>query len=425
MKEDLLQYIWQYQLFDKNNLSTTEGQVLNIIRPGIINDNSGPDFHQAQIKIGELLWFGSVEIHLSSKDWNYHHHHQDKSYGNVILHVVWEGKDEITHHDGSKIPTLLLEPLVSPKLIQKYQFLLSANQDAELACAQQVSQVSDLVRLSVLQRSALQRVERKAREILKSWASDDKDWNQMAVQVICRAFGFKVNAEAFATLGSKVRYLHIRKESYSFENLLAYMLAVSGINVSQALPDDISKNIDFLIKKYQIQKFGMVEVEFRKSRLRPANFPEVRMIQLSALLFQKNDLLDLLVYETQIEAIQKVFLEVNKKLSGLSWKFSKYPTLGKSSIESIMINAIVPFRYAYGLHHSDERYQEFSIHLLELVSAESNKTTKLFLKQGFKINSALESQGALEQFHYYCKLKKCLSCSVGCWVMKNHGLIVN
>lgn len=424
MKEDLLQYIWQYQLFDKNSLSTTDGQVLNIIRPGIKNDNSGPDFHHAQVKIGELLWFGSVEIHLSSKDWKYHHHHQDKSYENVILHVVWEGKDEIIHNDGSKIPTLLLRHLVSPQLIQKYQLLLTVNQNEELACAPQLSQVSDLIRLSVLQRSALQRVERKAKEILQSWASDDKDWNQMALQVVCRAFGFKVNAEAFATLGSKLKYQHIRKESYSFENLLAYFLAVSGITVPQALPDDVKKNTKYLIKKYQIQKFGMNGVEFRKSRLRPANFPEVRMIQLSALLFQKSNLLDLLVYETQIEVIWKVFQEANEKLSRLSWKFSKYPTLGKASIESVIINAIVPFRYAFGLHHSDEKYQEYSIQLLDLISSESNKTTKLFLKQGFKIHSALESQGVLEQYHYYCKLKKCLSCSVGCAVMKNHGLIV-
>ncbi|MEK6480498.1 DUF2851 family protein [Catalinimonas sp. 4WD22] len=424
MKEDLLQYIWQFQLFDKKNLRTTEGEPLNIIRPGIINDNSGPDFHQAQVKIGELLWFGSVEIHLSSKDWKYHHHHEDNSYENVILHVVWEGKSEITHNDGSKIPMLLLQPLVSPLLIQKYQTLLSANQNAELACAQQLSQVSDLVRLSVLQRSALQRVERKAKEILQSWASNDKDWNQMALQMTCQAFGFKVNAEAFATLGSKAKYQHIRKESYSFENLLAYMLAVSGITVNYALPADIRKNTDYLFNKYQIQKFGMNGIEFRKSRLRPANFPEVRMIQLSALLFQKINLLDLLVYENQLEVIWKVFQEANLKLSSLNWKFSKFPTLGKSSIESIIINAIVPFRYAFGLHHSDEKHQEFSIQLLELISSESNKTTKLFLKQGFKINSALESQGVLEQYHYYCKLKKCLSCSVGCAVMKNHGLIV-
>ncbi|MDF9797196.1 hypothetical protein OKW21_002459 [Catalinimonas alkaloidigena] len=424
MKEDLLQYIWQFQLFEKNNLETSEGEALNIINPGIRNDNAGPDFYNAQVKIGDLVWFGAVEIHINPKDWKTHNHHNDVNYENVILHVVWDGQAEVSHQDGTLVPMLKLHTLIAPTILQHYKRFFANSINNTLTCAPQLSHVSELVRLSVIQKSAMQRVERKANEILSLWHHKQKDWNQIAVHSLCKAFGFNVNADAFSILGSKISFKHIHKERYSFINLLSYLYLISSIQLSFKYTREAKTKLEYLNKKYKMHEFKMNGNEFRKSRLRPANFPEIRIAQFAALLKQEVNLLNFIIYEHEAKAIWEIFDQANHIIKKHYSLFNHASLLGKSSIESIIVNAIVPIRYAYGVYHNDEKFMENSINLLESIASEKNRVTQQFIKYGFRINSALESQGVLEHYKFYCTPKKCLNCGVGCAIMKNHNLLI-
>ncbi len=425
MKEDILQHIWQYQRFDKQDLRTQEGQPLQIIRIGHWNTESGPDFLQAQIIIGDMAWFGSVEIHIHAKDWKYHKHHLDPAFDNVILHVVWEGKKSIQHQDGTSIPTLVLKDRVQLSVLKQYQKLVGGKHKNQLACAHELVSIPSIHKLSVLEKAALKRIERKSAAVKQCWIESDKNWHQAAFRWICRAYGFKVNAEAFATLGSKLSYHDLQKEKNSFENVTAFLFAFSGLNIDQFCTNKIINNSQHLYQKYSLKSTAMQKHEFRWSRLRPANFPEIRLVQLAALLYQLPDVLGFLLHVQRIEDLLTVFEDANKVIITHRNDFPQFKILGRDSMFNIMINAVVSFRYAFGLHEADDQIKDSAVDLIQQIPAEQNRFTKMFTPYGFPIKTALESQGVLEQYQFACQKKLCLQCPIGVNIMKNHDLVVN
>lgn len=425
MKEDLLQHIWQYQLFDKQNLQTTDGHALNIIRLGMWNRESGPDFSQAQIKIDDMVWFGSVEIHIHASDWKQHKHHLDPAFDNVILHVVWEHPKNILHQDGTKIPTLALKDRVDQLLLKKYEHLLHHKYPNQLACTSYLTSISSIHKLSVLEKAALKRLERKAGEVKLFWDNQQKDWQQTAFQWICRAYGFKVNAEAFATLGARLPYQHLLTERADFENVVALLFEVSGLIDAPFCSKKVINTAQHLRHKYAIDSYAMQKHEFRRSRLRPPNFPEARLIQLAALLYQQANLMDILLHLQSFEAMLTLFEKTNELIESYRSEFPKAKILGKESIHTIIINAVVPFRYAYGIHNVDDQMKDQAVNLLQEIPAERNRFTKIFSQHNFPLSTALESQGVLEQYRFACQEKRCLECHIGVAIMKNRDLVVN
>lgn len=425
MKEDLLQHIWQYQLFDKQNLQTTDGHSLNIIRLGIWNRESGPDFSQAQIRIGDMVWFGSVEIHIRASDWKQHKHHLDPAFDNVILHVVWEHPKAILHQDGTRIPTLALKDRVDNLLLKKYVRLLQDEHANQLACASYLTKFSSIHKFSVLEKSALKRLERKSAEVKLFWKNQQNDWQQTAFQWICRAYGFNVNAEAFATLGTKLPYQHLLAERDSLENVVALLFEVSGLTDDSFCSKKVINAAKHLSHKYAIETYAMQKHEFRWSRLRPPNFPEVRLVQLAAFLYQHPNLIDILLHLESYKAIFTLFEKTNNLIVSYRPELPKVKVLGKESIHTIIINAIVPFRYAYGIHNADDEIKDQAVNLLQEIPAERNRFTKIFSQYNFPLLTALESQGVLEQYRFVCQEKRCLECDIGTAIMKNHDLVVN
>lgn len=424
MKEYLLQYIWQYQLYNKQELQTTDGRSLNIIRVGNWNKESGPDFLHAQIKIDGIVWFGSVEIHIHASDWKQHQHHLNPAFDNVILHVVWEQTTSILYHDGSTIPTIVLKERVEPLMMKKYEQLIEKEHHNELPCANYLKNISTLHKFSVLEKSALNRVERKATEVSQFWKNQNKDWQQTAFQWVCRAYGFKVNSHAFASIGAKLPYQHLLKERDSFEKVVALLFEVSGLMNTQSFSKKIIETAQHLRQKYSIHEYAMQRHEFRWSRLRPANFPEVRLVQLAAFLYMNTHLIEFLLHlQCSGDTLAK-FDSANYLIEAHQEDFPKARILGKESIFNIIINAIAPFRYAYGMYNADEAMKESAINLLQQIPAERNRYTKYFHRYDFPMDTALESQGVLEQYHFMCQEKRCLECQIGTAIMKNHDLVV-
>lgn len=219
MQEFFIHYLWQFQYFDKKQLQTTAKEDLEVIAVGHTNTNAGADFTQACIVINGIKWYGNVEIHLKTSDWLLHQHHKNQGYNNVILHVVWEDdlKDtqKIKRKDGSLIPTLTLKERVDKLLVEKY-YLLMSNKSDRILCASQLPKVEPITKLSMLDKTLVQRLQRKAKEVLALLDTKTGGWESTAYLWTAQSFGFKVNNEAFLRLAHALPYSIIAKYTETY-----------------------------------------------------------------------------------------------------------------------------------------------------------------------------------------------------------------
>jgi hypothetical protein len=266
---------------------------------------------------------------------------------------------------------------------------------------------------------------RKADEIYDMYLQHGKDWGQTALQCLSRGFGFKVNASAFSTLGAKVSYHSLQKESSSFATILALLAGVSGLfSHQEVFSEDLQARVKHIMNKYGLDHHSMQAHEFRRAPVRPANAPHVRLIQLAAFLYLKPHLIDFLLLADDPEAYFSAFEQANSLVTKYQAYYKKVSKMGKSSMESIIINSVVPFQFAYAKHNANESLEQKAISLWQKMHAEQNRYTRLYMSHGFEISSSLESQGAIEQHRFFCKEGRCLQCPVGNYIMKNHQIVV-
>lgn len=417
MKEELLHYIWKYQLFDKTDLRTSDGQALNIIRPGYHNTNAGPDFSQAQIHINNMQWFGAVEIHTDARDWDRHRHQFDQAYEQVILHVVWEADKDVKRKDGTFIPSLSLGKRIDHRLLRQYRSLMETGLKNRLACAESAGQVSQISKLSALERAATARLERKSREVIGLCEESGLDWQQAAFRWLCRAFGFKVNAEAFLFMSRDIPYAVLLKHRSSLEQVCSLLLGAAGLlEYSGERQAAYKREFDHLRHKFGLRvnpgNYGV-----RRGRLRPANLPELRIIQLSALLVAHPDVCRLMMDHSTLPEVEAVFKKARKLLSETGNKMLK--PMGRQSEWHLIINAFITMKFAYGMYQDRPDKCEEALQLLQDIPAENNRYTKMYTGLDFPLESALESQGALELYASSCSESACLRCPVGVAILGN------
>ena len=130
MKEELLHFVWQSKLLLSQSLTTTSGLPVTIVQPGNRNANAGPDFFNARLQIGDTIWAGNIEIHISSSDWDRHRHTSDEAYNNVILHVVYIHDREVLNAQGEQIPTLELRSFFANIFIASIQPIATTTRNA-------------------------------------------------------------------------------------------------------------------------------------------------------------------------------------------------------------------------------------------------------------------------------------------------------
>ncbi len=210
MNESFLHYLWQFQYFEKKDLLSSDGEPITVLKTGMLNSNAGPDFFNAKIKIGELEWVGNVEIHIKSSDWYAHHHEKDSAYNNVILHVVWDN-DKPVARNGTSIPTLELKNRVDPSLLHEYKRLI--NSSSSIACQKNFPHVDELIKLSMLDKALMQRLETKANQVNELLKFNNNDWEDTTYQLLAKNFGFKVNADPFFHLSKSLPYKNIQKQN--------------------------------------------------------------------------------------------------------------------------------------------------------------------------------------------------------------------
>ena len=416
MTEALLHFIWQFQYFNKSGLETTEGEALQVLFAGQYNTNQGPDFLNAKIKTGKTTWAGSIELHLKSSDWKKHKHDTDKNYDNVILHVVWE-------HDtsGFIFPVLELKGRVSKILLERYETLLSGQ--SFIPCEKLIQEVKPITWRSWKDRLLAERLSRKAELTMGLLKETKTHWEETFWWMIARNFGIKVNADAFEAIARSIPLTILAKHKSQIHQLEALLLGQAGL-LNEKFQDDyplmLQKEYQFLKTKYKLQPIHQ-PVHFL--RMRPGNFPTIRLAQLAALIKDSSHLFSKMKEATQVEVVKKMLSVEANDYWHYHYRFDKKTPFrkkepGDAMTDNIIINTICPVLFAYGNHHNEAGYKDKALKWLEKTKAEKNNITKGFAALKIENKNAFDSQALIELRNEYCNQKRCLECSIGNALLK-------
>ncbi|HZY39862.1 MAG TPA: DUF2851 family protein [Mucilaginibacter sp.] len=422
--EDFLHYIWKFRLFDRTGLKTNGGEELEIYSAGLHNSDSGPDFQNARIRIGDTTWAGNVEVHLSSSDWKRHGHSTDNAYENVILHVVYRDDLPLILPDGRKVPTLELQNRIPDELYNRYHKLIFGSQ-AVIPCEASIGSVDSLTLHNWLTRVLVERMEKKSAAIISALNLNRGDWEETFYQFLAANFGFKTNSLPFELTAKSLPQNILAKHKNNAQQIEALIFGQAGFlsnDFADEYPSKLRMEYEFLQKKY---KLTPVENHLWKfMRLRPANFPTIRLAQFAALVVRSNHLFSKLLEIKDVKALQGLFTEV--KVNPYWENHYRFDTesapsaknLGQDSVNILLLNTLALFLFSYGKHNQIQHYINRSLQLLEFLPHENNKIVTDFANLGVKIKTAFESQALLELKNNYCNNKKCLHCGVGNKILK-------
>jgi hypothetical protein len=423
--EEFLHFIWENRLFFSGNLRTVDGETLDIMNTGRRNTDSGPDFFNAKIKIGDTLWAGNIEIHKKASDWEKHHHAGDKAYENVILHVVEQADMHITRENGSEIATLELS--WPEQYTRNYQKLLDAR--TWIACQDQFHRVDPVLLQLGFNRLMIERLEDKTEEVNLRLEQNKNNWNETFYQVLAQMFGFKVNAAPFEMLAKSIPMYILAKHKNSPAQLEALLFGASGMLHEALFGDDyfleLRKEFDFLQKKYNLKP---VEPHLWKfMRLRPGNFPTIRISQLAALIHRSKGLFSKILETEKAEELKALFRVKASDYWTTHYRFNKLSPrqqtkiLGEDSIDTLIINVVVPFLFVYGEKQNQHHLKNRALEFLEQLPPESNSIIEKWRNLGVSARSAFETQALLQLKNRHCSPKKCLSCPIGNRLVKGSG----
>ncbi len=421
MTEVFLYYIWKYQLFT-TALYTTEGEEISIIKTGLQNTDSGPDFFNARIKIADTVWAGNVEMHIKSSDWKRHHHQKDAAYNNSILHVVFICDSNEYTKDRQKLKCLELKDKIDIRLLKKYDYFLQNKN--WIACSSNLEEISDFNWKNWLERLMVERLEKKSAFAEEQLQQNKNHWEKAFFISIAGYFGQKINKLPFQILARSIDLNIIAKHKDQLFQIEALLFGQAGMlekNLSHPYHQDLAKEYHFLSKKYQLTP--MPYHLWKYMRLRPAAFPDIRIAQLAQLLNKTDFLFSKILNFKDIKQLDLLFQVEASSFWDMHYRFDvsskkRIKKLGESSRRGLIINAIIPFLFVYGKHQANEEYIEHALDLLSQLKAENNYITKGFAQLQKPAKNALESQAQIQLKQYYCQAKKCLDCQVGNLLLK-------
>lgn len=416
--EKLLHYVWKHKIFPLEMLRTTSGQPVEVIDPGLPTMNAGPDFFNAKLKIEGTLWVGNVEIHRQASDWFRHGHDRDKSYDTVILHVVGVSDCEVYRTNGELIPQLLLP---CPETIrQRYNELKQT--DIYPPCYSIFGILPQLTVHSWLSALQVERFEQKARIISKRLEQFNQHWEDVFFITLARNFGFGLNGDAFESWANHIPFRSVDKHRDNLFQVEAFFLGQAGLLEEEMDDRDmyhqkLQKEFRYLQHKFDLPTPMSVD-QWRFLRLRPGNFPHVRLAQLAYLYHKEQALFSRIMEAETLDAVKKILAGGTSLYWEEHFNFRKTSSrrtkrVGENALNLIVINTVIPFLYAYGLHKADEMLCERATCFLEALKAENNYVTRLWSGAGLPVYTAADSQALLQLQKEYCEKKDCLRCRFG------------
>ncbi len=404
-------------------LSTTQGEKIQVNNVGRHNTDAGPDFLCAEVVIGNQIWAGMVELHIRSSFWYAHGHETDPAYDNVILHVVWEHDMEVYRKDGTTIPALVLKDRVELQSLAKYHGLLSGK-NKWIYCENEFASIDDLVFRNWLDRLYFERLQKRSKLFFEQLEASKNDWEAVLFSMLCKNFGLKVNGPSFYSIANSVDYSVVKKCRQRVIDLEALLFGQSGLlegerqdKYYQTLRDRYA----FLKLKFEFSSEGVVTPSF--FRLRPVNFPTIRLSQLSVLWSSRPHLFS----ELMSAKSSQDFYDLFQVSASIYWDdhFSfgtvsnnRKKTLTKKFIDLLLINTVIPLKQAYASHRGVDISEEIA-QLAESISGEKNSIVDKFLELRKFRATSLESQALLQLKKNYCDRKKCLQCAIGNQLLKS------
>lgn len=421
MTERLLQFIWQMQYFNKSALHTASGDQLSILYPGQYNTNQGPDFLEARISIANTKWAGNIELHVKASDWKLHKHTADQNYSNIILHVVWIHDEDIYDEKGKPVPALALNDKVPKILLQRYEELMYNHKI--ITCESNLHTVPEIIWDSWKTRLTAERLEKRGLMIGRYLAETNAHWEEVFWWLIARNFGTPVNSNAFEAVARSVSINILAKHKEQIQQIESFLLGQAGLlnsDFTDAYPIMLKKEYRFYKKKYN---FAPVYEPVHFLRMRPGNFPTIRLAQLAMLIHHSTHLFSQVKSAASVSDVVKLLQVTANDYWHYRYRFDeasacKEKKLGKQMIHSILINTIIPIVFAYGHIHKEQAYKNKAVSWLEDIAAENNNITREWQQLGIRNANASDSQALIELTREYCLQKRCLNCAIGTCILK-------
>ncbi len=422
MQEDFIHYLWKFKQLSGKELFTTDGKEIQIKSLGIHNLFSGPDFFNGRLEIDNQDWAGNIEMHVKASDWYLHGHDDDPAYDNVILHVVWTHDAEITRRDNVNIPVLEVSKYVDENLVQSYRKLFAVKNNQFINCENQFSSVDDFKRDQWLEKLFFERLEYKSDRIKHILEQNNNDWEATFFQLLARSFGTKTNADAFEQLASSMDQTVVRKlakDAFQLESVLLGQCGLLNDEKEDSYFKDLVNEFAFAKAKHNLQP-SLTPMKF--FRLRPANYPTIRLSQLSRL-YQMNPMLfGEVLLATSRKEILRLFDVKAAKYWDTHHVFDKKTEerekiLTADFIDLLIINCIVPVKFMHAQFIGKDKTEEL-IELMYELKPEKNTVVSGF-KKLFKVENALQTQSLLQLKPNYCDMNRCLNCDVGVALLRN------
>lgn len=413
--EQLLHYVWKHKIFPLKELKTTTGQQVEVIDTGLANTDAGPDFFNAKLKLDGVLWIGNIEIHERSSDWFKHGHHADAGYNSVILHIASEIDTEISRSNGERIPQI---QLICPEAVRtNYKELLET--DSYPPCYRIIPSLPPFTAHSWMTALQMERFEQKATLLNERLKRCQGNWEDAFFITLARNFGFGLNGDAFETWAHRLPFRAVDKHRNDLFQIEAIFFGQAGI-----LEDSDGDGYYLRLKKeytYLQHKFGLIPMDaslWRFLRLRPANFPHIRIAQLACLYHRAYGLLSRIMETETLQGVRDILKGGTSEYWLTHYTFggsspSRPNTLSNTSLDLLIINTVVTFLYAYGLHKGNRVLCARAGSFLEELKAENNYITRMWEQCGMKASNAADSQALIQLKKEYCDKKKCLYCRIG------------
>jgi len=420
MKEEFLHYVWSTKLFEKRNLLTTSGIPVEVLFSGTYNRDSGPDFSEARIRIGQELWVGNVEVHLRSSDFFRHRHQHDKAYGRLILHVVLEA--DVPGPEG--VPCLELRHRIPRAVLVRYEMLAAS--PALIPCAGLLREAETARLQGMLDRCGTERLEQKTAPVFQLLTLNHFHWEEAFYQWLSRGFGARVNAEPFGLLARHLPLPLLARHKNNLLQLEALLFGTAGMLndlFGEEYPLLLQKEFYFLQAKYQLQP--LPAHIWKRFRLRPANFPAVRIAQFANLVHRSAHLFSRVLEINDLHQLRQWFRCQASAYWDTHYMFEKTSAAqekaaGNHLLDLLLINTVVPMLFAYGIQQEDQSCKDKALSWLQQLGPEDNAVTRIWQQLGFPPRDAASSQAQLQLYREYCRHKRCLECQVGAgWLQES------
>ena len=417
MKEDFLIYLWSHRLIYPS-LKTQQNENVTVINPGQRNTDSGPDFFNALIKIGDETWAGNIEVHVNSSDWDKHKHSGDKAYDNIILHIVYQNDKNIKRSNGQLIPCVELKDYFNPSIMNNYVDFMSSK--TWIACENTISHMGHFDLHNWFDKLTIERLEKRTQQTIEKLENNKFDLHEVFYHKLARGFGFNTNSTPFELLLTNTPLSALSKHSNNKLQIEAILFGQAGFlkqEFADDYPNKLKKEFLFLSHKYNLKPIERKLWKFM--RMRPSNFPTIRISQFASLICKTDGILNP-IFETQkLNTVISVFEISASDYWDNHYQFDKESIkkskkkFGKSSIELLLINTIIPFMFAYGQVNNMPELKDRSLEWLEKLKAEKNLIIRNFSKNSIIPSNAFQSQALIQLYKEYCINRRCLECRIG------------